>query len=495
MKRMGLLCSTALVGACFVWPLWAETRVSTQFDAPNTNDGGIEIARTMLLNPQNTPAGGMDCLGGGVGVAVEGREGVQNLTFDASGEPCTDAQVLFDGAQPMGQRAADPTVMIRVHDALGTMLDERPGHSTTMEKLRAAQGLPPVPEIKVSEDLLRSLNVQETESGTDPLLNTLQTWQSADDITASRSASADEAGTRTLQRMVRAAENNSSSAAAAQLAAQLRERERTLSETQRRMAETMARSAENRALTQAARDAWTTEQNRLVSELESAKARAAQFEALASRLQDENKRKEHAYSDKISTLAGSLKVAEAQADASRRQLIMQAAAKVAEAQALAEAAKIDAQSQQLAEASRLQAEANSLMDKVLMVRGAVDDMEPAAGPTQAAAPTLPVLEAPVALQAKQRTLPEILTEVLQQAAPHSGAWRAEWQLGVKGQELLDERWSLTAEATVGQIIKSLGQLVQASHGFELKATPFPQTRVLVISIDETSQGVEKTINK
>jgi hypothetical protein len=467
-------------------PAWAQAK--GVFAAPTARDDGVEIARTMVLNPSHTtPLRNQDCVGGGVGVVIENRTGAQQLTFDASGEPCHDAQVLFDGGRPSGQRAADPTIQIRVHDALGTLLNERPGRDRTLETIRAAQGLPAIPEIKVSEDLLRSLSTEPATPGEDPLLRTLNQWQSADGVTAGRVEESTEAGTRTLQRMVRAAEANSSSAAAAQLAAQLRERERTLTETQRRMAETMARSAENRATTQAARDAWATEQNRLVGELESAKARAAQFEALAARLQDENKRKEAAYSDKISTLAGSLKVAEAQADAGRRQLIMQAAAKVAEAQALAEAAKIEAQSQQLAEASRLQAEANALMDKVLMVREEVKDIAPAAGPTMAA--TLPILEAPVALQAKQRTLPEILNEVLQQAAPHSGAWRAEWQLGAKGESLLNERWSLTAEATIGQIIAALSQQVAAEHGFTLKATPFAQTRVLVISVGEAKKPV------
>lgn len=489
MKRVNFLAATALGGFVLLGGS-AVAQNKGVFAAPKANDGGIEIARTMVLNPSHTQVNQLDCMGGGIGVVIENRTGAQQMTFDASGEPCTDAQVLFDGGRPTGQRAADPTVQIRVHDALGTLLDERPGRDRTLEKIREAQGLPPIPEIKVSEDLLRSLEEQKETPGVDPLLRTLNQWQSADGVTAGRVEESTEAGTRTLQRMVRAAEANSSSAAASQLAAQLRERERTLAETQRRMAETMARSAENRATTQAARDAWATEQNRLVGELESAKTRAKQFEELAARLQEENRRKEAAYSDKISTLAGSLKVAEAQADAGRRQLIMQAAAKVAEAQALAEAAKIEAQSQQLAEASRLQAEANALMDKVLIGREITKDIEPAAGPT--VAPTLPILQAPVVLQAKQRTLPEILTEILQQAAPQSGAWRAEWQLGAKGEELLAERWSLTAEATIGQIMAALSQQVQAEHGFKLKTTPFAQTRVLLISLDEAQTPVDKT---
>jgi hypothetical protein len=79
-----------------------------------------------------------------------------------------------------------------------------------------------------------------------------------------------------------------------------------------------------------------------------------------------------------------------------------------------------------------------------------------------------------------------MAEVLQQAAPHSGAWRAEWQLGEKGQKLLAERWSLTAEATLGQILASLNTQVQQEYGFGLTFTPFNQTRVLVITEASTA---------
>ncbi len=478
MKNITFILLSMPLGLAGCMATHTTSRPLANFNAPAVQDGGIEIARTGMLKGASAQlAGAGDCSGPGVGVVVESRTGRKETVFDAMGEPCDAVQVLFDGSKPSGQRAADPTVMVRVHDALGVMLDERPGEVSTLAKLRTAQGLPPVPAIKLSEELLNTLQT-EPAAGPDPLLETLKGWQRTDSTLAQRSAEATEAGNRTLGRMVRAAENGSSSGAAAQLAAQLRERERTLAETQRRMAETMANSAENRAMTQAARDAWQTEQNRLSGELEAAKARAAQFEELASRLQQESQRKEAAYSDRISTLSGHLRVAEGQADASRRQLIMQAAAKIAEAQTLAQAAKIEAQTDQLAEASRLQAEANALMDKVLVAREVVADIEPKAGPAPV---SLPILEAPVVLQAKQRTLPEILTEVLQQAAAHSGAWRAEWQLGVGNDAILAERWSLTAEATVGQILENLKQQVQAAHGVMLTFTPFAQTRVLVIS--------------
>ncbi|MCA3244328.1 MAG: hypothetical protein INF43_03360 [Alphaproteobacteria bacterium] len=445
------------------------------FPAPQPLDGGVEIARTTMLpgaTAQNTQIGTVaDCYGPGMGVLVETARGSEKLLFDAQGEPCGNASLLFDGSNPLGQRQADPAVTIRVHDGFGALLEERPSAELPSRTARSST-LPPVPQISVNDTLLPVV-----AEGEDPLAATLNAWQQGDNFRATQSERATAAGTRELTRLVAQAADQSSGAAAAALAAQLREQERLLEDERRRHETTLADSAQNRAMTQAQRDAWQQEQNRLQSELAAAKTRAAQFEQLASRLQQEKARQKATMGERIATLSGSLKLAEQQAEAGRRELILQAAAKVAEAQALATAARMETQNDQLAEASRLHAQANQLMDQVLTARGE-GAIEPAAG----AVPALPLDQAPVVLQAKERTLPDILNEVLQQAATHSGAWRAEWQLGEQGQALLAERWSLTAEATVGQILANLNTQVQAEHKFSLAFTPFTQTKVLVITL-------------
>ncbi len=470
-----LTCATTALTGCGL--LGAPPRGSlATFAAPTRGDGGIELTRTALIPGATQQANKIgevaDCFGPGMGVQIETSRGSQTMLFDSYGEECGSANLLFDGSAPTGKRQADPTISIQLHDAFGAILEERP--AATIPGRAARGALPEIPAISLRETLTPV--VVEAQ---DPLAATLGAWQQGDNLRATRLEQGTEASTRELTRLVTQAENSSSGAAAAALAARLREQERLLGDERRRHEDTLADSAQNRALTQAQRDAWQQEQNRLQGELDAAKTRAAQFEQLASRLQTEKARKEAAMGERIATLSGSLKLAEQQAEVGRRELILQAAAKVAEAQALATAARLDTQNDQLAEASRLHAQANELMDEVLLVRGE-GSLEPAAGSNSKTA-DLPLTDAPVVLQAKERTLPDILTEVLQQAASHSGAWRAEWQLGEAGQKLLAERWSLTAEATVGQILANLGSQVQQEHGLTLQFTPFVQTRVLVIT--------------
>lgn len=454
------------------------------FPAPKPMDGGVEIARTAMLPGATQGENGIgtvaDCYGPGMGILVETSRGSNKLLFGANGEPCDNASLLFDGSRPTGQRQADPAVTIRVHDGFGAMLDERSSADLPIGAARQGAAAT-LPDIRMNDTLLPVV-----ATGEDPLAATLNAWQQGDSFRATRGERAEAASTRELARMVSQAADQSSGAAASALAAQLREQERLLGDERRRHEDTLADSAQNRAMTQAQRDAWQQEQNRLQGELEAAKTRAAQFEQLASRLQQDKARQEAVMGDRIATLSGSLKLAEQQAEVGRRELILQAAAKVAEAQALATAARLDTQNDQLAEASRLHAQANQLMDQVLVTRGEAA-IEPAAG----AKADLPLDQAPVVLQAKERTLPDILNEVLQQAAAHTGAWRADWQLGERGQALLAERWSLTAEATVGQILANLAAQVRQEHQLELEFTPFTQTKVLVISVKDGLKGGNK----
>jgi hypothetical protein len=478
---LALLATTALVGC---GALGYEPRGPlANFAAPQRGDGGQELTRATMLPGASRTTGKVgslaDCYGPGLSVEVETVRGNTTMLFGNNGEECPEANVLFDGARPSGQRQADPTVAIRLHDAYGAMLDERPTEDLPAKKS------PLQIHLGREASMVPSATVPALPGGIDPLTTTLQTWQQSD--SRMETLSGQEASRRELNRLVAQAANQSSGDAANALAAQLREQERALDEERRRHEETLKTSAQNRAMTQAQRDTWQQEQNRLQAELLTAKERASQFEQLASRLQTEKERKEAAMGERITTLSGSLKLAEQQAEVSRRELILQAAAKVAEAQALATAAKLDTQNDQLAEASRLHAQANELMDQVLLTRGE-GAIEPAAGAAKA---DLPLTDAPIVLQAKERTLPDILTEILQQAAPHSGAWRAEWQLGDKGQPLLAERWSLTAEATVGQILANLNMQVQEAHGLTLKFTPFTQTRVLVITEVDAAAATPK----
>ncbi len=468
------VCAAACVGGC---ASTSHTPDTAGFPAPHKGDGGVVIAQSVMMPGVGMAgnAGGdtSDCFGPALGVDVSGSTTGAKYVFDASGNPCAAATLMFDGRTMAGQRMADPTISLAFTDAMG-------GVPLREEGNRRARKAAPLAAIAIPEVLKSTASKAE-----DPLLQTLQNWKTTDAIIGARSEEADGAATRELTRMVRMVEENSSSGAASQLAAQLRERERQIAEERRRHRETLERSAKNRSQTSTARDAWQQEEARLNTELDAAKRRAAQFEELAGRLKMEQGRKEKAYQERIGTLGKSLVVAEQQADTNRRKLILEAAAKVAEAEALAKAVQIDTEQAQLAEAARLNAEANALMDKVLVSRGvgaaSPEGVEPEAGPASAPeALALALKDVPVAVQVKERALPDIVNEVLQQAAGQAGAWRADWQLSPAAQPVLKEKWSLTAEATVGEIFADLTRQVK-TLGFTLQFNMFNQKRVVVIT--------------
>jgi hypothetical protein len=487
------LLALGLVG-CMPWPNPIRGELAV-FPAPTLHDGGVEIARAAIVPGETASRTGIgqvaDCYGPGLGVLVETARGADRVLFDTNGEPCQSANLLFDGTRPIDQRQPELGVQVRVLDGFDAVLAERPnviGRVGSQADLKNTSQI--IPQVKLNTTL-----TPVAAEGEDPVTATLNSWQQADNYRAAQNEQTNLANTRALNRLVNQATDRENGAAAVTLAAQLRAQERLLADESRRHQQTLTDSATNRAMTQAQRDAWQQEQDRLQSALAAAQSRAAQFEQMANRLQAEKTRKEAAMGERIATLSGSLKLAEQQADANRRDLILKAAAKVAQAQALATAAQLETQQDQLAEAARLHAQANELMDQVLTTRTRDETVEPKAGPVKPGSATppgaeavaeLPLDQAPVILQAKERILPDILGEVLQQAAAHSGAWRAEWQLGDAGQALLAERWSLTAEATVGQILANLQAQVRQQYQLELAFTPFTQTKVLVITLKAPS---------
>jgi hypothetical protein len=88
---------------------------------------------------------------------------------------------------------------------------------------------------------------------------------------------------------------------------------------------------------------------------------------------------------------------------------------------------------------------------------------------------------PVVLHAKDVPLTELVNQILSQAKPQAGAWTADWQLSGKHQYILQEKWSLTAEAPVAEVFKQLAADVQATHNITLEFNQFQQARLVVIT--------------
>lgn len=423
-----------------------------------------------------------DCSGAPLKVVVDSATGQQRWLYDEHGEPCNDASLLFDGATPLGSRAADPAVQIGFLDALGGV--------------PMAESLPPVPRIVVNSELLgegEGLAQPGQPVGApapatrDALTNTIQSWQGGLNTlqadAARREGLAETEATLAAVREI----NRTAGATAAQsdkvaaLMAQLREKERELQAAKARADAAKNTTTQQRALTEATlTKAQQAEQN-MRAELEAAKTRLTTMEFHNQQLAASKAKQEKLYQTQIATMGSDLKAAERQAQASRNELVAQAAAKIAEAEALANAARLAEADAKAREAARMREEAETMLQRAMdlqnnkaVIASGLEGATPKAAPME-------LMDVPVVVHAKGQTLEQLLTTITKQAEPQAGAWKSDFQLTKANSFILSEKWSLTAEAPVRALLDNLSQQIQSAHKVKLKFTQFPQSRLLVVT--------------
>jgi hypothetical protein len=468
---MRTLAAVALVSTALTAVGCVTTSAPTQtvFSAPHANDGGVVIAESFMVPGTTTATDNSgttdDCAGPGLGIRVDSSTSGGNFLYDKNGEPCEAAQTVFNGSSALGSRAADPSIALSFYDQTGPIPD-------TLETADA------LPSVRVTSKLYKTTRRQGVGAPAgDPLLATLTKWQRQDTTTVTRIDEADAAAARNLDNIAKNARDDEEGKA--QLMAKLRERERQVEEERIRNEATLERSQANRATTSAAQTAWQQKENELQAELDATRQRLAQFQQLNQRLTAEKSAKEQAYQNRISSLSADLKAAEIQSDNSRRELVMQAAAKIAEAEQLAHAAQIQEQDARLREAARLKQEAQTMMDRALAIKAGQGVVVQGVGAPEAA--PMALLQTPVVVHARQQTLSAILDDLLTQARPQAGKWQADWQLSAGAQRLLSEKWSLTAEAPLQDVLSQLQQQVKVADGITLSFTQFNQSRLLVVT--------------
>lgn len=496
-RRTSVLTTTCLAAGGIVLSACTTAHVSSTFPAPQIGDEGVVIAESAMV-PGVTMATSMsgtsdDCAGPGLGIAVEGSVNSQRFLFDKNGEPCDAAQTLFDGRTAVNNRAADPSINLTFHDSFGASpkdnLDNLPGlnpiptirlQSSELTPNQLAAIEPAAGNVQLGNKAVPAIPVPgAVAKGPDPLMTTLASWKNQDVVYASRSDEATAAAERNIDVISRGAQNRTEQESVSKLMATLRERERQVQEEQRRHTETLERAQKNRDVTLAARQQWQSKESELQASLSATQERLAQFEELSRRLAADKDKREKAYQQQIASLSSDLKVAEAQADTSRRELVLKAAAKIAEAEQLASAAKLQEQEIKLREAARLKAEADTMMDRALAMKAGNSVV--VGGMNIPPAVPMALMETPVVLHANNQTLPDILANILNQAAPQAGEWKADWQLSPTAQRLLKDKWSLTAEAPLQQVLGQLQQQIAAAHGVSLQFTQFGQSRLLVVT--------------
>lgn len=489
--RLGLLALLATTGLCAC----AQQPRPYAFQP---TERGIIIAQSKFV-PGTTIATGLipapDCNGPGMGVHVQTTTGSVQDIYGPNAEPCVPSVTLFDGR--FDKRAADPAVGITFLDALGPLTGAHPMGATP--RADALPSLPPVPAIQVSSELLKDPLAQvEPAAGTpptstaqntltapaqasDPLVSVLSSWQGQ---STSRGAYVpDEASAAASRQLTRAVEGQNAARLqeqTTQLLASLREKERALQSEKIHNEQVQKLALESRAQTLAAQQAYSQEQSKLQSQLQATQSRLSELEALNAKLAADKARTQNTYQERIATLSSDLKSAQAQASRSRNELIREAAAKIAEAEQLANAARLSAAEANAREAARKKQEAEDMMARALdLANGKSVVLNDISAPTQPA-PML-LMQVPVALHIKDATPAQILEEVLKQAKPQAGEWKPDWQLPSAQSYILSEKWSLTAEAPVQQVLAQLTAQIKAAHGLTLQFTQFPQSKLLVVT--------------
>lgn len=450
---------------------------------PLLAEEGVVIASTRmgvgpaLADPMGRPS---DCNGPGLNVMVDSATGEQRWLYDSEGEPCSDAALLFDGNGPLGSRAADPAVQIGFLDPLGA--------------LPQPETLPALPRIVVNSELLESQKaaspgkpVGAPVKANDMLAATIREWQGQVEE-AHGQLQRDEtiAGAEATMAAVRELDRQTADTAGqrdkvAVLLAQLREKERELAQAEARSKASRLDSQQHRNLAESALSKAQQAEQAMRADLAAAQQRLQTLEAQNQQLAASKAKQEKVYETRIASLGDDLKSAEAQAQASRQELVMQAAAKIAEAEALANAARISEADAKAREAARLKQEAETMLNRAMdlannkaVIASSLADVTPKAAP-------MPLLEVPVVVHAKDQTLPDLLASIFKQAEPQAGAWQADFQLTTANSYILSEKWSLTAEAPVKALLENLTAQVKAAHGITLTATQFPQSRLVVIT--------------
>lgn len=498
-----------------------------------SQDDGVLIANTGNVGPTNakkvtdTPS---DCEAGkGLGITVHSATDDSRFLFDRHGNPCPEAEVMFDGSQKAFTRAAPLGVDITFSDPFAEQLLPEEPTLDALETPDISLELPhtslanpdmvagaPAPE--THEELRESADdmpaeiaamaddIKDADPLNEDLQKTIKGWKANEDrerlLKETEKILAD---VRTVKRVATLEQIRAQQDQVLELTALLREAERKaqLHREQKERIEAAARKKANLLETQTT--VTDLENNKLRQQVEGLQARIKDFDRYNKRLKEQYEQRQQALQKRISELSADLKETETRSKAARQAAVLQAAAQIAEAERMAFAAQV-AQRQQLEmEAQRLQMEALKLSDKAQglpnevpedlgpegldrvyssMVSGRVRDadIERLANIVINGRATAESLgDATFALEAQDLPLKEIFALIVADVEDMAGSWRISWQLRPSNKHIMEEKWTVTAESTVNDFISYVARQVYKAHGVKLAFKMFGKNRVVVIT--------------
>jgi hypothetical protein len=98
-----------------------------------------------------------------------------------------------------------------------------------------------------------------------------------------------------------------------------------------------------------------------------------------------------------------------------------------------------------------------------------------------AADYLPLEGIRIAVDVENRSLKEVVNEIVTYAENKSGPWKVKWRLRPENKHILDSRVNLTAETTFEEFMNHLIDRINNMTGVQLGVNVFDMSRIIVIS--------------
>tara|TARA_R110000868_G_scaffold218576_2_gene469293 strand:+ start:217233 stop:217814 length:582 start_codon:yes stop_codon:yes gene_type:complete len=93
----------------------------------------------------------------------------------------------------------------------------------------------------------------------------------------------------------------------------------------------------------------------------------------------------------------------------------------------------------------------------------------------------PIENIVVSVNIENKTLQEVVTQIIDQAREEAGEWTVKWRVSPESTYILNERVNLTAETNLSNFMSFLVDRVNNMTGVKLFVTVFDKSRIILIS--------------
>ncbi|MCP4355679.1 MAG: hypothetical protein GY793_08650 [Proteobacteria bacterium] len=495
-KILPLLIILLSFGAC------TKQGIKTQ-----NEDLGLVIAEGSNLGPVSDIKESefeSDCSKWGIAITVKTSTAEKGYKFDKEDKKCKKADVLFDGSQDIYSRAADPFVDITFNDSHGKLSQKNNIQKTANNStiLRDVQN-----DYSINKNLA---NTQYSEMGKlkEDYIDNPDTEIAQQDLIKQFESDLKQAielnkeENMAYARALARHQTNTENTAILKKNQNL-EYDKFLSREQatgalKKLTEKTADVIRLNNEMNNIKFAKEIEANNYKTKIAMLEKRVEDYAQLSLLLKQENQRLALTGKQANDFIAKDLNKAELNSDDARHARMMKLAKGIETDERLA-AALFDAQKSTIQrKAQRLQTQADSLAyharsDKVFnkqtdkIYQELRNGKQPAyegklARVVGVDINTEPALkDVQLLLNEKNRSIREILDEILLDIQPMLGTWKLDVKLATHNQKITKEEWNVSAETTLFEFFEYIKTRVKEIHGVDLSIRQYPETRKIVIT--------------